>query len=82
MRRFRDEDFTSVQIEQRIGDLGDPSYLSTQVEALRSADLIFIDGPKDGEWEQHACLEIFGQLLDRQRLVVFDDIRLMSMVQL
>jgi hypothetical protein len=33
------------------------------VEALRSADLIFIDGPKDGEWEQHACLEIFGQLL-------------------
>lgn len=79
---LREADFTSGQIEQRVGDLGDPAYLSTQIDMLRSADLIFIDGPKDGAWEQRACINIIEQLVDRQRLIVFDDIRLLAMAQL
>lgn len=79
---LRAADFHSGRIEQRIGDLGQISYLARQEDALRSADLVFFDGPKDGEWEQFACTEILSRLVDRQRLVVFDDICLLAMVQL
>ena len=75
-------DFSSGRIEQRLGDLGDASYRATQLDTLRSADLVFIDGPKDGEWEQHAVPDILAELTDRRRLVVFDDVRLLPMVQL
>jgi predicted O-methyltransferase YrrM len=70
------------RIEQRLGDLGDAAYRDTQVDAIRAADLIFIDGPKDGAWEQHAIPDILDVLTDRRRLIVLDDIRLMAMVQL
>ncbi len=75
-------DFDGGRIEQRIGDLGDATYRATQVDTLRAADVVFIDGPKDGEWEDHAVPDILAHLTDRRRLVVFDDIRLLPMVQL
>lgn len=79
---LREADFIGGKIEQRIGDLGDAAYLDAQLATLQSADVIFIDGPKDGEWEQRALGPILRQLADRQRLVVLDDIRLLEMVQL
>lgn len=79
---LREDDFTEGRLEQPVGDLGDPDFLASQVETLRSADLIFVDGPKDGHWEQAAVRPILDCLTDRQRLVVFDDIRLLEMVQL
>jgi hypothetical protein len=79
---LRSEDFETGRIEQRIGDLGEGAYLESQAHVLRSADLIFIDGPKDGVWEQAAFPKILGLLEDRRRLVVLDDIRLLTMVQL
>jgi predicted O-methyltransferase YrrM len=75
------EDFTDGRLVQQIGDLADPSYLDQQLETLRSADLIFVDGPKDGQWEQRFCQLVLPRLTDRSRLVVFDDTRLMAMVQ-
>jgi predicted O-methyltransferase YrrM len=74
-------DFTGDRLEQRIGDLADPAYLTEQLDTLRAADLIFVDGPKDGHWEASFCQVVLGQLTDRPRLVVFDDIKLMEMVQ-
>jgi predicted O-methyltransferase YrrM len=75
---LRETDF--VRIEQRIGDLGEPGYLESQLDTLRSADVIFVDGPKDGVWELKAVPMILRELTDRQRLVVFDDIHLLAMV--
>ncbi len=79
---LRVEDFTGGGIEQRLGDLADTSYLDTQLDTLKSAELIFVDGPKDGQWERRFCELVLPKLRDRRRLVVFDDIRLLEMVQL
>lgn len=37
--------------EQRLGDLSEPAYFRSQESVLSNADLIFIDGPKDGRFE-------------------------------
>lgn len=79
---LREEDFATGRIEQRIGDLGEESFRESQLSTLREADLIFIDGPKDGAWEQRAVRPLLDCLTDRPRLVIFDDIRLLEMVQL
>jgi predicted O-methyltransferase YrrM len=75
------DDFADGRLDQRLGDLADPPYLEAQIDTLRAADLIFVDGPKDGQWEQRFCSAVLGKLTDRRRLVVFDDIKLMAMVQ-
>jgi len=67
-------------IEQRIGDLSAPAFFRSQADVLRSADLIFIDGPKDGNFER-----VFGDLLYREIsgndcLVIWDDIHLLQML--
>lgn len=69
-------------VEQRIGDLGEATYRATQRDVLQAADIIFIDGPKDGHWEKYAIPAILSELTDRRRLVMLDDIRLLPMVQL
>jgi predicted O-methyltransferase YrrM len=70
------------RLEQRIGDLSDVRYLETELDTLRSADLIFLDGPKDGIFEPNFCRAALSELTDRPRLVVFDDIRVMTMIRL
>jgi predicted O-methyltransferase YrrM len=79
---LRPADFDTGRVEQRIGDLGDAAYRDAQLETLRAADLVFVDGPKDGRWEQHALPPLLDALSDRPRIVVLDDIRLMEMLQL
>ena len=80
---FRDSALKSpsvpANIEQRIGDLSDAEYFRSQADVLSSADLIFIDGPKDGVFEK-----VFGELLYRaiqgnSCLVIWDDIHLLQM---
>jgi predicted O-methyltransferase YrrM len=78
---FTTADFAGDRLEQRIGDLADPAYLDRQLATVRAADLIFVDGPKDGQWEANFCRVVLDRLTDRPRLVVFDDIRLLEMVQ-
>ena len=79
---LRSTDFASTKLEQRVGDLADPQYLDTQLSTLKQADLIFVDGPKDDSWERRFCDLALPQLTDRSRLFVFDDIRLLEMVEL
>lgn len=78
---LREEDFGD-RLEQRIGDLSDEPFIAREVDTLRSADLIFVDGPKDGAFEEKFCERVVGRLTDRPRLVIFDDIRRMNMLQL
>lgn len=76
-----DSDFDG-RLEQRIGDLSQPQFLEREIDTLKRADLIFVDGPKDGVFEPKFCSDVLPRLADKRRLVVFDDIRLMNMVQL
>ncbi len=67
--------------ELRLGDLADPIYFESQADVLRGADMLFMDGPKDGRfeyrfWEQ---LEVLG--LKRGCLCIVDDIRLATMLK-
>ena len=45
-----ESDFTG-QLEQRLGNLADPATFEANAELFRDADLVFVDGPKDGEFE-------------------------------
>jgi predicted O-methyltransferase YrrM len=69
-------------IEQRIGDLSRPEYFGTQENDLRGADFIFVDGPKNGVFERAFTDLLLPALEGTNTIVVFDDIRLMSMVAL
>ncbi len=78
---LRAEDFGG-RLEQRLGDVADPQTLALELATLRRADLIFVDGPKDGVFEPAFVRSVLPQLRDRRRLVVFDDTRLLPMLQL
>lgn len=75
---LHEEDFGDG-FQQRIGDLSDPSYFSTQLEIMSDADLMFIDGPKNGRFE-HEFFRLLAEVGKRGALLVLDDIRLMNMV--
>lgn len=78
---LRGSDFAG-RLQQRIGDLASEDYLETQMDTLQAADLLFVDGPKDGVFEPAFCAKVLTRLTDRPRLVVFDDIGRLNMVQL
>lgn len=67
-------------IEQRLGDLSDPSFFASQLEDLRQAELIFMDGPKDGTFEFRLTELLLKHLSGSGALLVFDDIKLPNMV--
>jgi predicted O-methyltransferase YrrM len=76
---LRVDDFDS-KVEQRIGDLADAEYFDSQADDLRSAGLIFIDGPKDGAFEP-AFVSRLLPVLRAGQILVFDDIRKLEMLQ-
>jgi predicted O-methyltransferase YrrM len=78
---LRAGDFGS-RFEQRLGDLSDRDYFDGEVELLRSARLIFIDGPKDGRFEPTFLEWLLPQLAGSGAIVVLDDIRVLNMVDL
>lgn len=79
---LRPSDFLSGKLTQIICDLKDPENCRTHASLLRSADLIFIDGPKDGIFEQR-LLDNFARVgLQPCTLLVFDDIRIWKMLEI
>jgi predicted O-methyltransferase YrrM len=73
-------DFTSGRLEQRIGDLSRPGYFGEQLETLRRAQLIFVDGPKDRVFEPKLWALLSRALAGTGAIVLFDDIRVANMV--
>jgi hypothetical protein len=69
-------------LTQHIGDLGDPGLFARNEELLAGADLIFADGPKDGVFEQSFLTRLLSVAPQKRQLILLDDIRLMTMVQL
>lgn len=77
---FRPDDFNAGRIVQEIADLSDSAVFARYRSLLSEADLIFIDGPKDGRFE-----DLFVERLEETQLhalCVFDDIRLWNMLHL
>lgn len=72
-------DFTNV--EQRIGDLAQEDFYQTQQEVVCEADVVMVDGPKDGIFEY----EVVPKLLLNMKpgsLLILDDIRFENMQKL
>jgi len=77
---LRPEDFAGGTLSQEVGDVSDPGVMRRHAALFREADLIFLDGPKDGRFER-VVLDRFTEIgLPRQPLVVMDDIRVWNML--
>ena len=78
---LRAADFEGGRVEQRLGDLAQPTVFEVHREVLEAADLIFIDGPKDGVFEDAFTRLLLPVVHDSGALLVFDDIRVMPMIR-
>jgi len=72
-------DINERLIDQRIGNLLDDDFFRAQADDLSTADLFFIDGPKDGHFEK-ALLSRLIPCLKPGAVLVLDDIRLLNML--
>ena len=68
-------------IEQIIGDLSESNFYSMEIEKIRKADIIFIDGPKNYVFEK---IMIDKLLIDMKSgsLLIIDDIRFVNMLSI
>jgi len=76
---LRESDF-DFRIEQRIGDLSDPDFFASQLDTLLAADVIFVDGPKNGVFERVFGTQLYEAIRGSGAVVIWDDIRLLAMV--
>jgi hypothetical protein len=79
---LRDSDFVSGRITQHIADIGAPGAITRYAALFAAADFIFIDGPKDGVTEQRFVNVLASVDLPRNPIVMFDDIRVLNMIEL
>lgn len=77
---LRAEDFSDGRLKQILGDVGSPDTMRQHTELFREADLFFVDGPKDGKFEQK-FLDLLNTIeLPKKPLFIFDDIRVWNML--
>lgn len=75
-----DIDFLDGRLVQHIADISTVDQFEYYYPILSSADLIFMDGPKDSLMEP-ATMKLFDQYsLPKEPIIVFDDIRLLNML--
>ena len=75
-----DEDFEDGRLEQRIADLADPAVFEANRELIRSAELFFIDGPKNISFETNFMKHLATVDFAKPPILLFDDTRLQSMI--
>ena len=73
-------DFANGRVEQIIANLADG--VGPHRALFQSADFIFIDGPKDGATERRFIDALGAVDLPRDPIVMFDDIRVLNMVEI
>lgn len=82
---LRESDFSNddqCSLEQRLCDLSQRGIFAEQRRVLEQADLIFVDGPKDGLFEPIFFDKLLPVIAETKPLIVVDDIRLLPMLQL
>lgn len=72
----------SEGLTQQIGDLSDPDVFAQHSDILASADLIFVDGPKDGRFEYEFLPKLLGLRRAHRQLLVLDDVKVNPMLNL
>jgi hypothetical protein len=75
-------DFASGRLVQHLDDLSRPEVFARHADLLAGADLLFLDGPKDVLTERALIKHLGGLAWKSRPLVVFDDIRLVNMIQI
>jgi predicted O-methyltransferase YrrM len=73
-----ESDFENGRIRQVIGNIADG--IEPYKDLFQQADFIFIDGPKDGVTEPRFAEAIASIDLPRDPIVMFDDIRVLNVV--
>jgi hypothetical protein len=77
---LRSSDFADRRFAQILANLSEPETFAAHTGVFESADLVFIDGPKDRRFEQDV-VNRFGTVTWRKPpLFVFDDIRIWNML--
>jgi predicted O-methyltransferase YrrM len=77
---LRSADFGDGRLVQETGDLSDPATFSLHRTLLNKAELIFLDGPKDGTFER-AFLQLLSTVSDASsKVLILDDIRTWNML--
>jgi glycosyltransferase involved in cell wall biosynthesis len=67
--------------EQFICDLADPQVFKSHTDIILSSDIIFIDGPHNGDFERALLANILSLRNESEILLIFDDIILSPMVE-
>jgi len=68
-------------VQQVLGDLANDVFYESQVELIRTADLVLVDGPKDGVFEYQVVPRLV-QDMKQGSILILDDIRFANMVKL
>jgi predicted O-methyltransferase YrrM len=79
---LNDADFANGRLEQMIADLGDRATFDQHANLLGTADLMFLDGPKDGVFERRFLDQLATRPLANQPVLVFDDTRVWNMLRI
>lgn len=75
-------DFKSEKLVQKLDDLSDEDLFEQNRSILENSELIFLDGPKDGQME-FKLFQLFETLnFKNPPLIIVDDIRLVNMIPL
>ena len=75
-------DFAARRVRQVLHDISAPGGIAPHSALFESAELIFVDGPKDGITEANILANLATLNLSREVVVVFDDIRVVNMVDI
>lgn len=68
-------------VQQVLGDLAEDAFYESQVELIRTADLVLVDGPKDGVFEYQVVPRLV-QDMKQGSILILDDIRFANMAKL
>ena len=75
-------DFAEGRVRQVLHDISTPGGIEPHRALFESADLIFVDGPKDGRTEADILVNLSTLNLSRDVVIVFDDIRVVNMIDI
>jgi predicted O-methyltransferase YrrM len=74
--------FSSKKITQHLFNLADLEHFSSNQEIIESAEFIFCDGPKDGDFEYKFVSNLSTLKPSKRRILMLDDIRFKNMIDL
>jgi hypothetical protein len=77
-----ENDFKTGRLTQHIGDLSNEEYFESQIDVLSSAELIFVDAPKNGIFEYKFLPLLRALPVGKTKILVLDDIRFVNMIDL